>query len=183
MANINQINELIDAVGNSERITKQALTELSRTILEYVVVNDGVEGNNKGSEDSQVVNRLLAALTPVNKKVGMSFFRHFLAFHFDEEGMKFGSKNKKQWDKKEELVKEFLGEPHNNIWTWADRNIEIIPKPMDDKKLNAAIGQIVKKATKAGLGHGNIIKALIVNGVDAGEIITILNAMGEEANA
>lgn len=180
MAQLIRINELIDQIGNAERITKAALLELSRTVLEYIVVNDGTEGNNKGSEDSQVANRLLDVLTPVNRKVAQAFFRHFLAFHWNEEESKFSGKDKKQWQRKLELVQEFLAEPHNNIWTWADRNIDIAPKPMDFAKLNQAMGQLIKKADKANLGHGNIVRAMLANGVTGEEILAVIQAMADE---
>ncbi len=183
MANLNNINNLIDEIGKAERITKDALRILSRELLEYIVVNDGVEGNNKGSEDSQVANRLIDVLTPVNRKVAIAFLRHFLAFHIkeDEDGkfIAFTGKDKKQWQRKLELVQQFLAEPHNNIWTWADRNVDIVPKPMDFAKLNAAMGQLIKKADKAKLGHGNIIRAMLANGITNDEILLVIKEMAD----
>ena len=185
MAQLNKINELIASLGDAEKITKAALSVLSRDVVEYIMVNDGVEGNNKGSEDSQVANRLLDVLTPVNKKVAIAFFSHFIAFmHVTDGGGEFsafGKKDKKQWESKLDKAKEFLADPHANIWSWADRNIDIAPKPMDFAKLNAAMGQLIKKADKAALGHDNIIRAMLANGISLDELLAVIHAEGDKA--
>lgn len=181
MAAIQKINELIEALGNAEKVTKESLITLSRDVLEYIMVD---QGNGKASEDSQVANRLLDVLTPVNKKVCIAFLSHFLAFHTskNEEGefVSFGKKDKQHWDKKLDLVISFLAEPHNNVWTWADRNIEIAPKPMDFAKLNQAMGQLIKKAEKAHLGHENVIRAMLANGISLDELLVVIKAAGEQ---
>lgn len=181
MAHIAQINTKIESIENAEKITKVVLSELSREILEYICL-DTADG--KASEDSQVANRLVAVLTPVNKKVAIEFFTKILPFHVtrDEEGafVSFGKKDKKAWEKKVDYIKEFLADPHQNIWTWADRNIEIVAKPMDFAKLNQAMGQLVKKAEKANLGHSNIVRALLANGITTDDILATLKAMADE---
>lgn len=181
MANkLNLINEQIEQLGNSERVTKALLALLSREILEYVIINDGVEGNNKGSEDSQVVNRLLNVLTPINLKVAIAFFQHHLAFNFDKDAMVFGKKDKGQWNRKYELVEKFLADKDNTIWTWADRNIDVAPKPMDFAKLNQAMGQLIKKAEKANLGHDNVVRAMLSNGITPQELLDVIQAAANE---
>lgn len=185
MAQLNKINELIEQIGAAECITKATLSTLSRDVIEYIMVNDGVEGNNQGSADSQVANRLLDVLTPVNKKVAIAFFSHFLAFHHvtEEDGSftAFGKKNKKDWEGKLDKAKEFLADPHSNLWSWAERNIEVVPKPMDFAKLNAAMGQLIKKADKAALGHDNIIRAMLANGIGLDELLAVIHAEGNKA--
>lgn len=161
----------IEQVAGAERITKQILAELSREVLDYVVLD---------SQDSQVVNRLLSALTPINKKAATLFFQAFLAFNFNADDGAFGKKDKKDWDKKLEKVNEFLADPLNTLWTWADRNIELAPVPMDFAKLNAAMGSLIKKADKAKLGHNNVVRALLANGITTDDILEVLKAMADE---
>lgn len=177
MAQRKLIDELISKLGESERVTKDAMRSLSRDVLEYVMV-DG--GNGKASEDSQVINQLLAVLTPVNKKVAMAFFQHFAAFNFNADDGTFGKKDKQQWARKVEKVEEFLKNADNDIWVWADRNIEVAPKPMDFAKLNQAMGQLIKKADKANLGHGNIVRAMLANGISPDELLEVIQAMADE---
>ena len=181
MAHIANINTKIDSIESAEKITKVVLSELSREILEYICI-DTADG--KASEDSQVANRLIGVLTPINKKIAIEFFRKILPFHVtrDEEGtfVSFGKKDKKAWEKKVDYIKEFLADPHQNIWTWADRNIELVAKPMDFAKLNQAMGQLIKKADKANLGHNNIVRALLANGVTTDDILATLKAMADE---
>jgi len=177
MAHITQINESIETLQNAEKVTKAVLSELSRSILEYICVDTD---DGKASEDSQVANRLIDVLTPVNKKVAVEFFVKMLPFHVlrTEEGefQAFAKKDKKQWESKVDKIVEFLSDPHQNIWTWAERNIELVSKPMDFAKLNQAMGQLIKKATKAKLGHDHIVQAMLANGISMEDMMVVIKA-------
>jgi len=83
MTDIKKINDKIDALVKSERITKQMLGELSRDLLNYVLVDE--------NHDIQPVNRTLRALTPMNRKVATLFFRAFMPFKYTEAKESFGT--------------------------------------------------------------------------------------------
>jgi len=182
MAHIAKINASIETIQNAEKVTKAVLSEVSRLILEYICIDTD---DGKASEDSQVANRLIDVLTPVNRKVAIEFFVKLLPFHVirSEEGefIGFGKKDKKQWEPKVEKIVEFLADPHQNIWTWADRNIELVAKPMDFAKLNQAMGQLIKKAEKAKLGHENVVRALLANGISIEDLMLVIKQAAEDA--
>lgn len=177
-ATVESIGLKINELGNAERITKALLSELSREVLTVVLLDNGddvKEGEQaKGTEDSRTVNELLAVLTPVNKSHAKLFFKHFMPFAHvtDEEGVfqSFGKKDKKQWDAKIEKVKEFIEDPHQNIWTWIDRNVE----PPEVKAYNVAkvtkeIEKALKKANKA-----DVIRAIMAGGLELADILEVL---------
>lgn len=165
MANIDAINTKIETIANAERVTKQVLSELSRELLEFVVIDD--------KQDIQPVNRLMAVLTPVNRKVAVLYFKHFMAFMWDEENAKFVGKDKKKWDKKKELVVEFLDAPHNNIWTWADRNIEVEAKPYNASKVSKEI----EKAIKNNISQKDIVRAVLAGGLEMDAFLEVMKEM------
>lgn len=133
------ILDKIDQLAAAERITKAMLGELSRDLLSYVV----------DSGDVQPLNRLLGLnsdgtflLTAANWRIACMYFNHFIphASSYDKikdsgvlKGrrskdmlMSFGKKNKSiKYDKKLELINEFLADESNNIWTWQADNVEM----------------------------------------------------------
>lgn len=156
----------LDMLAQSESVTKRELRTLSRSVLEY-----SIETGDVG-----VVNRLLNALTPVNRKVCVVFFKHFVAFKYHEDTHQFTAKAPKQWDEKLKLAKEFLADPMNNIWTWADRNIEIQKKDFALDQVTDAFKKFVKKAQSVNLTQKDVLKAVLQSGV---ELDTVLALMGE----
>lgn len=174
-ATVETIGLKINELGNAERITKALLSELSREVLEVVMLDEGKD-TGKGTEDSRTINELINVLTPVNKSHAKLFFKRFMPFAHvtDEEGVfqSFGKKDKKQWESKLDDVKEFLADPHQNIWTWIDRNVE----PPEVKAYNVAkvtkeIEKALKKANKA-----DVIRAIMAGGLELGDILEVLNA-------
>jgi len=167
MDNLTQtINGRIEKIAASERITKTQLGFVSRELLEhYTAHNDGT-----------LVTKLLAVLTPVNKKVAIEFFGHFLPI--DAEGKAVGSDKMKE--KKRGYVAAFLGDENNNIWTWADDNIDVEYKAK-------AFGENITKAVNAALkGHKNdhgetpplnmeqIITALLASKLEPAALLAML---------
>ena len=177
--NREQIAAAIAELGQAERITKDKLAILSRAILTYILVDDGSDVH-KPAEDSQVINQLLEVLTPLNKKVAVAFFSAFAGFFFDDELSTFGKKDKKRYDGKRDKAIEFLKVEDNTIWTWAERNIVVQPTPMDFAKLNQVIGNIIKKAEKANLGHDQVLKACLANGVSINDMMNLLAEMAKQ---
>ena len=126
---VEAVNSKIVKLGKAEKVTKALLGELSRDLLAYVAVQE--------SWDVAAINRLLAVLTPINKKTAVLFFSHFLPFSFNKDEGNFGAmaknKEKKAKDKEESLAKVgvFLADEDNNIWTYAEENIKVEQKPVD----------------------------------------------------
>lgn len=135
MPTITAINEKITKLQASERITKAMLSELSRDLLEYVILDE--------SMDIAAVNRTISVLTPMNKQTACLFFDAMLPFSFDEEHTSFTKLQKKLLDAKTGLIEEFLADETQDIWSWAADNIKIEAKKVD------YLAKITKDVTKA----------------------------------
>lgn len=165
MSMIENINGKIAALAKAEKITKALLGELSREILEYVYflpMND----DTVGSGDVTPVNRLLAKLTPMNRKATILYFRNFLSWKFDDETGTFTTKKKKQYAQSKAKVADFLEDEANNIWTWADDNIKVEEKNID------YIAKLRKDMTKA-----------LDNGITLQQVVELLDEVAKDFEA
>ena len=154
----------LETLAGSEKTTKAELQVLSRTVLEASIETG----------DVAYINALIPVLTPVNKKVAVAFFETFSGFSFNET-MATG-KSKKRWDKCHAEAKAFLEDPMNNIWSWADRHVEVVKKEFSLDQVTDAFKTYTKKAQKAGLTQKDVIKAILASGV---ELDTVISLMGE----
>lgn len=160
------INSKIKTLSKAEAVTKAVLGELSRDLLQYVLIDQ--------SHDVDAIHRCFEVLTPVNRKVAELFFQAFIPHKFDKDAKRFGKLDAK---KKEQLLVDVaakLSNPDFNIWSWAADNIEVDKKPTD------FIGNI-KKAITAGLTKGElsqheIIKAALEAGLDLSALVTIMQS-------
>lgn len=124
----------IEAVKQSEKITKAKLSILSRELLAYVYETN----------DVAMVTRLIKVLTPVNRKVACLYFPAFMGWAFNEQDLTFGKKLKaKVFAKKLAETELWLDEDTNDIWLWADNEIDLKVKPKD------YAGKITQLVTKA----------------------------------
>ena len=154
MQTIKAINNNIDKIVKSERITKVIFALLSRDILEYIYLPNQ---NGIVSEDISPVNRLLKALTPANQAIAILFFKNFLAWRYDDVAECFTKKNKKQYEDKLSYVELFLTDPDNNIWTWAANNVTVEAKEID---WSARLERDFKKAFESGISIDEIVNIL-----------------------
>lgn len=162
-----QFIKALAAVMESEKITKNTLTWLSRDILEAV----------HETGDVAYMNQLLAVLTPMNRKVCVLFFKTFTGYSYDEGTALFTKKSKKRYDKAHAMFVAFMEDPLNNIWTWASRNIEVEQKPFGEdnlvKYLTSARNKLQGKMSDA-----DILRAVFKAGVSAEAVIEIMDELG-----
>lgn len=170
----NSFNITLKALAESERITKDALRSLSRECLMLV----HYESNKQG--DISPINQVLSVLTPMNRKTWILFMQEFTGFLFSEQEQKFMRKDKANYEAKCKAACELLDDPHQNIWTWAERNIKVEKKAF---KLET-LGKDVKKALEAVDEEGNalyskadVLRTVLENGIDADDLIAMLQAM------
>lgn len=153
---------------NAEKVTKDTLRDLSRELL-YILFE---------TEDVSFINRTIGVLTPVNRKVAILFFKAHIAFKHEASSGNFLSKDKKKYDETKARVLELLEEdPHFNIWTWADKNVEVEVKPLDLSKITVFVKNALKKADEQGINKAEVFKAMMEGGFEAQELIDILAAM------
>jgi hypothetical protein len=154
-------------LAHSERVTREQLRALSRTVLEA----------HHATEDIGYTNRLLEVLTPVNRKVAVAYFEHFGGFHYDTALARFTKKSKKRYAECVVLADKFLEDPMNNLWSWAERNIEVTKKEFELAQVTAAMGAYLKKATKAGMSQVDVLKAVLAAGITTDSIIAMLDTI------
>lgn len=160
----------IETLANAESITRRELRNISRDILTAIHC----------TEDSAFLNRLINVLTPVNKKVMVHYLSHFSGFHYDDKSEMFTKKNKPYYAKALALSTEFLAEPHNNVWTWAERNIDITPKPFDVSAITKYMQGALKKAMDNGLTQKDVMKAVFASGLEVDSLFDVLDELGYE---
>jgi hypothetical protein len=161
-----QLDVTLETLKGAEKITKETLRELSRTMLDAIHVGG----------DIQPVNRLLDVLTPMNRRACVLFFQHFSGHFYSEKDEKFGKRDKPNYEAKSTASGEFLDDPLNNIWSWAAREIEMEVKPFTLLKVTKQIESLLKKADKAGFKQADVFKAMIAGGLD----VELIEGMLEE---
>lgn len=158
------IDKKIDALANSERVTKQTLAELSRELLVYVM----------NTQDIAMVNRLFTVLTPMNCKSAVIFFRHFLPWKMPENDTVFGEKKKgkKLLANAQEAIDAFLVQDDNSIWTWlSEQGVEPKARP---KNYAQKITSVISKALtddQEGISQLDILTAIVNGGLSVDQII------------
>ena len=157
----------IIALAASEQVTKAELSVLSRTVLEAWHTTGNVD----------YANKLLAVLSPVNRKVAVVFFTHFSGFSYDEKLAQFSGKSKKRYDEAAKLSAAFLEDPLNNIWTWAGRNIEVQQKEFELSTVTKYVEGALKKADKAGHKQVDVLKAIFAAGITPQSLLIAFNEM------
>lgn len=168
-----RFDQSINSLQKAEKTTRTELLSLSRSVLEAT----------HATGDIGYVNRILAVLTPVNRKVAIEYFKAFTGFRFDAEAKQFTKKNKKQYEEAQQACADFLEDPLNNIWSWAERNIEIESKEFDQERLNKTVESLLKKADKNGFKPADVLKAMMQHGVTVDTLVDFMGTIeGIELN-
>jgi hypothetical protein len=154
-------------LAGSEKVTKAELQVLSRTVLEAWHITG----------DVCYANKLIRVLTPVNKKVAVAFFIHFSGFSFDSNLMEFTKKSKKRYEEAHKLAMQLLEDPNQNIWTWADRHIDIVKKEFSLADVTATTKRFIDKAQKANIKQVDLLRAILAGGLT---METLLEAMSDQ---
>lgn len=164
----------IKTLEKSEAVVRETLRELSRDVLYALHEHENIV----------YINRLIKAkVTPVNRKALVLFFQNFTGFHYSEEQQEFTKKDKTTYDERKAQALEFLEDPLNNFWVWADREIKMEAKAFDPDKVTKYISHAFKKAEKDGYTKADVIRALFKDNTFATELPTILEAMVIPAHA
>lgn len=163
-----KFNVTLNDLRGAEKITRSALLALSRDV--WAAFHQ--------TEDVSYINRILEVLTPINKKVAIEFFKEYSGFKYDEKAGMFGKKDKKHYDEKKANAIAWLEDPLNNIWTWAERNIEIEKKEFDAERLKKQAESLLKKAENNGFKKADVFKALMASGVTEDDLIQFIESLG-----
>ena len=165
-----QYQENVAKLAASEKITKELLRSMSRDVL----------AAHHETGDVAYINGLIAVLTPMNKKMSVLFFKEFSGHLYSEETNAFGKKDKKRYDDAKKKSFDHLEDPLFNVFSWADRYIEVERKPFTLGKLQQQMCSIVKKAEQNKISHADVIRALLANGIEVAEFMKVVQHMAEE---
>tara|TARA_R110002050_G_scaffold291167_1_gene445414 strand:+ start:2601 stop:3173 length:573 start_codon:yes stop_codon:yes gene_type:complete len=168
----NTVYAALETIANSEKITRATLAEMSRDLLSYV----------PDTNDIDIVNRLIGVLTPMNRQVAILFFTEMLAWQVEKtkegEFSRFGGaiKGEKSSKKKWDNAAEFLADPDNTIWTWANKNVDPIAKKKDFASMIAkAVENALKGHEKSDtdpLTPAAIVAAVFTGGVSLDDMLS-----------
>lgn len=173
--NINAMITRIEKIANSEKVTKKELGELSRELVQYLVIEN--------SNDIGMVNRLLGVLTPGHRRIAVQFFDHFLFFKLNEDTRLFEGKMKgaRKLDRYVNQASDFLSDDNNNIWTWQEAHLKIEKKPVDfAKRIKSDIAKALN-AEENGLSQAEVMQAVLEGGVTLEAVLAIMDNMTQEA--
>ena len=174
---------LIEEIAASEKITKLKLALISRDILAYVM----------DTNDIAAVNRLIGVLTPVNKRVSILYFKAMLPWEHeaDTDGVftRFGKKTKgeKRLAKCQADMDAFLSDPDNNIWTWAEANVEVEAKKKDfGGMIQRTVEQALKgdeKSDTPAIDPMAVIQAVFAGGVNLEDVLLAIEVEQKKKEA
>jgi hypothetical protein len=163
-------NKAINALLKAEKITKATLQELSRSVLEA----------HHATQDIGYVNRLVGVLSPMNKKIAVLYFKEFSGFNYDVDELTFTKKNKKNYDEAQEKAIAFLEDPLNNIWTWAERNVDVEKKPITVDVMEAKFKGLLKQAEEANIEQAAVVRAFIKAGLKVETLVAMMDELAKE---
>lgn len=164
-----EFNKSLTRLARAEKITKTVLLELSRSVLSAF----------HATEDVAYINRLVAVLTPMNKATAILYFQEFSGFKFDDKEKTFGKKDKKRYDEVKAKALEFLADPHNNIWTWASRNVEMKKKDFDINQVKTVFSRLMKQADEEGFTAKDVLAQVFAAGVELDAVVAAMEATFE----
>jgi hypothetical protein len=173
-----EFNTRIAQLGKAEKGVREQVNSLSRSILTAI----------HATENIGYVNQFLGALTPVNRKAAVVFFKHFAGFHYDDANKLFFKKSKKRYEQAHQDSIAFLADPLNNMFSWADRHIEVEQKPFDPetfkKGFKSLFDRRLQEARDNGMTQSELFALLFKReegkiGIDVNAIIEVLSSMGE----
>ena len=116
------------------------------------------------------------------------FFKHFAGFHYDEPTKLFTKKSKKRFDQAAIDTEAFLADPLNNMFSWAERHIEVEQKPFDPEQFKKGFKSMFDRRLQEARDHGMTqaeLFALLFKkeegkvGIDVNAIVGVLAAMGD----
>lgn len=160
-------------LASAEKVVKAELLTLSRSVLEA----------HHSTEDISYINRLIKALSPVNRKVAVLYFKHFSGFQYSEDTQEFTRKDKKAYEAANAVSNEFLDDPLNNIWTWAERNVEMEAKPFDLARIKKQFESTLKKAKDNDISELAVLEVFMEAGLSMDTLIALMGKIEGKAEA
>ena len=170
---VSTFDQVLENLRGAEKITKATLQTLSRDLLELLHTKNPKQG------DIGYINRTIAVLTPVNRKVFIEFNKEFTGFILAKAGHMFEKKSKKHYDDVAIKALTWLEDPMNNIWSWADRNIDVVAKEFTLDAVKKSMETLFKKAEKHEINRVDVIATILGAGISIEELVQAMDKIGE----
>lgn len=168
----------LEALAGAERITKEKLKDMSRSLLGALVGAPDYDALLVG--DIQFINSVIPILTPMNKKTFVLFMQEFSGFNFENETCVFTTKVQRDKVKQQAKTLAFLEDPHNNIWTWAEKHVKVEKKVFKLEQVT----KIIEKAREATEGNDEaILLAVLDGGISIESLVLVMEHMAERVKA
>lgn len=162
-------------LAQGEKTVREELNWASRAVLEAL----------HSTENIGYVNQLIGVLTPVNRKAAIVFFKHFGGFHYDDATAMFTKKSKKRYDQAHRDALAFLQDPNNNMFSWAQRHIEVEQKPFDiasfKKGFKSYIVKHLQQAKDNGLSQKELLGLMFEAGIEVDAVLEVMQQSGKIA--
>ena len=70
-----------------------------------------------------------------------------------------------------------MADPNNNIWSWAERHVEVEAKPFELLKVTKFIESALKKAADVNMTHADVLRAVFAAGVSADALVIVMDEL------
>ena len=179
---LNSLNTLIEEVKAHEDKTYVLLGDALPLALNHVW----------GNENTTMINKLMGALSPSNKKVALEFFNKLQPHAWgstekDKRIKAFGKRvNKKHTLSTKKAMECFFSlHPDTNevdveagyfggdYWMWAEKNVKIASTPDYAKMFDKAFEAMLDEE-KGGMSQEDLIKHMLESGLEIGSFMAVL---------
>ena len=137
-------------LAGSEKITKAELQTLANETVQWT----------QDIGQTAYMNRLMAVMSPFNKKLVKVFFLYFTGFHFDEASALFDKKSPKRYPEALKRWDTFKEDPLNNIWTYS-REVKVDHPPLTTGDVSKRISALWSAGHKANISNVDMLKAML----------------------
>lgn len=186
----------IDTIREAETVTRRELGAMSITLIR------GIHGIGDAAMllgELDYVNRLMLVLTPMHRKLLVSYFKHFAGYNFDDKLKVFTKKNKSHY--MEALAQahqllagkgvkapgggDWLIEPkmEHNIWGWAEHLRIEEPKVFNPDKVSKFVKAQIGLAQESGLDKLDVLAAVFGGGFTAADVAGLMERIAAKQAA
>lgn len=133
-----------------EKVTKVELQTLANETVEMTHVSGQIV----------YMNKVMAVLSPFNKRLAKTFFLYFTGYHFDEASALFDKKSPKRYTEALARWTKFKEDPLNNIWTYS-RDVKVEHPPLTTGDVSKRISALWSASHKANISNVDMLKAML----------------------
>jgi hypothetical protein len=172
----------MDATQLKATVTKVIGYEAKTKAGQSLLSRDGLLHLYAGGDIAQF-NRLIAGLTPRNRTMWIAYLETFSLHQVekDKDGnfVAFGGhvKGDKNKAKRRAAMEEFLGDPENDIWTWAAVNMKDGKIPDYMKTYERALDNVLKGNEEKGVEPAQVFDVIttFISKVSLAELIDYMD--------